>query len=54
VDHKLPFSTWSLSTLADFLVSEGVVEDISHDGLRVILRERGFSVSGRQDLEGQH
>src|SRR3954469_21870399 len=30
-DHQLPFSTWSLSKLADFLVAEGVVEDISHE-----------------------
>src|SRR5205085_5530162 len=38
-DHDLPFSTWSLSKLADFLVAEGVVDDISHEGLRVLLRE---------------
>jgi hypothetical protein len=31
-----------------------VVEDISHEGLRVILREQGVSFPGRQDLEGQH
>ena len=42
-DHKLPFSTWSLAKLADFLVAEGVVEDISHEGLRVLLREEGVS-----------
>jgi len=54
VDHDLPFSTWSLSKLADFLVAEGVVEDISHEGLRVILREQGVSFPGRQDLEDQH
>ncbi len=35
-DHNLPFSTWSLSKLAEFLVAEGVVDDISHDGLRVL------------------
>ncbi|MEY9988591.1 transposase [Streptomyces sp. V4I8] len=36
------FSTWSLAKLADFLVAEGVVvDDISHDGLRVLLREEG-------------
>src|SRR6266536_3700155 len=29
VDHDLPCSTWSLAKLADFLVAEGVVEDIS-------------------------
>ena len=28
-DHNLPFSTWSLSKLAEFLVAEGVVDDIS-------------------------
>jgi transposase len=32
-DHDLPFSTWSLAKLADFLVAEGVVDDISHEGL---------------------
>ena len=41
VDHDLPFSTWSLSKLAEFLVAEGVVDDISHEGLRVLLREEG-------------
>ncbi len=43
VDHDLPFSTWSLPKLADFLVTEGVVDDISHEGLRVLLREEGVS-----------
>ena len=43
VDHGLPFSTWSLSKLADFLVAEGVVDDISHEGLRVLLRDQGVS-----------
>ncbi len=42
-DHGLPFSTWSLSKLADFLVAEGVVEDISHEGLRTLLHEEGVS-----------
>lgn len=42
-DHGRPFSTWSLSKLADFLVAEGVVDDISHEGLRVLLREEGVS-----------
>src|SRR3954465_13774372 len=40
-DHGLPFSTWSLAKVADFLVAEGVVEDISHEGLRALLREQG-------------
>ena len=43
VDHDLPFSTWSLTKLAEFLVAEGVVDDISHEGLRVLLREVGVS-----------
>jgi transposase len=43
VDHHLPFSTWSLTKLAEFLVAEGVVDDISHEGLRVLLREEGVS-----------
>ena len=43
VDHDLPFSTWSLSKLAEFLVAEGVVDDISHEGLRLVLREEGVS-----------
>ena len=42
-DHDLPFSTWSLAKLADFLVAEGVVDDISHEGLRVLLRAEGVS-----------
>jgi hypothetical protein len=53
-DHGLPFSTWSLSKLADFLVAEGVVEDISHEGLRVLLREQGVSFPSGQDVEDQH
>jgi transposase len=42
-EHDLPFSTWSLSKLADFLVAEGVVDDISHEGLRMLLREEGVT-----------
>lgn len=42
-DHGLPFSTWSLSKLAEFLVAEGVVEDISHEGLRTLLHQAGVS-----------
>lgn len=53
-DHGLPFSTWSLSKLADFLVAEGVVDDISHEGLRTLLREQGVSFPSRQNLEDQH
>ena len=58
-DHDLPFSTWSLSKLAEFLVAEGVVDDISHEGLRAVLREEGvsfqviktFKVSNDPDFE---
>jgi len=39
----LPFSVWSLAKLADFLVAEGVVDDISHEGLRTLLREEGVT-----------
>ena len=39
----MPFSTWSLSKLAEFVVAEGVVDDISHEGLRALLREEGVS-----------
>lgn len=42
-DHGLAFSTWSLSKLAEFLVAEGVVDDISHEGLRVLLRKEEVS-----------
>jgi Homeodomain-like domain len=38
-EYDLPFSTWSLAKLAEFPVAEGVVGDISHVGLRVLLRE---------------
>jgi transposase len=42
-EHGLPFSTWSLAKLAEFLVAEGVVDDISHEGLRMLLREEGVT-----------
>lgn len=43
VEHGLPISTWSLVKLADFLVAEGVVDDISHESLRILLSEEGVS-----------
>jgi hypothetical protein len=43
IDQGLPFSVWSLSKLAEFLVAEGVVDDISHEGLRVLLSDEGVS-----------
>ena len=42
-DLGQPFATWSLAKLADYLVGEGVVDDISHEGLRQLLREEGVS-----------
>jgi transposase len=42
-EHGLPFSAWSLAKLAEFLVAEGVVDDISHEGLRTLLREEGVT-----------
>jgi transposase len=42
-EHGLLFSTWSLSKLADFLVTVGMVDDISHEGLRILLREEGVT-----------
>ncbi|MFI6005791.1 IS630 family transposase [Streptomyces sp. NPDC051366] len=43
IEHGLPFSTWSLAKLADLLVAEGVVDGISPEGLRILLREEGVS-----------
>ncbi|MEO3795859.1 hypothetical protein ABGB14_37125 [Nonomuraea sp. B10E15] len=42
-ERGLPFSRWSRAKLADFLVAEGVVEDISHEGLRELLRAKNVS-----------
>ena len=42
-EHDLPSSTRSLAKLADFLVAEGVVDDISHEGLRMLLRAEGVT-----------
>jgi transposase len=40
-DLGQPFATWSLAKLADYLVAEGVVTDISHEGLRQLLQHEG-------------
>lgn len=45
-DHNLAFSTWSLLKLTDHLLNQGVVDDISHEGLRMLLHEEGFSFPG--------
>jgi hypothetical protein len=49
-EHGLPFSTWSLVKLADFLVAEGVVDDISIEGLPESAR-RGGGFSPAENLE---
>jgi transposase len=41
-DHDLPFSTWSLAKLAEFLVAEGGRRHQPR-GLRVLLCEEGVS-----------
>jgi transposase len=53
-DHGLPFSTWSLSKLAEFLVAEGVVDDISHEGLRALLRKEEVSFQTIKTLKASH
>ncbi len=45
-EHGLPFSTSSLSKLGEFLVAEGVVDDISHEGLRVLPARRASAFNG--------
>lgn len=42
-DRGLPFTHWSLPKLRDHLVESGVVESISHEGVRQVLAERGIS-----------
>jgi transposase len=43
VDHDLPFSTWSLAKLAEFVAAEGWSTITCHEGLRLLLREEGVS-----------
>src|SRR5207244_1522410 len=50
-DLGQPFATWSLAKLADYLVAEEVVDDISHEGLRQLLREGRRQLSSREELE---
>lgn len=50
-DLGQPFATWSLAKLADYLVDEGVVDDISHEGLRQLLHEEGVSFQAVEELE---
>ena len=53
-EHGLPFSAWSLAKLAEFLVAEGVVDDISHEDLRMLLREEGVTFQRLKTLEDLH
>jgi transposase len=50
-DLDQPFATWSLAKLADYLVAEGVVTDISHEGLRQLLHHEGVRFSSGEDVE---
>ena len=50
LDHALPFSTWSPGQAGRVPGRQGVVDDISHEGLRLLLREEGV-LSSDQDLE---
>jgi transposase len=54
VEHGLPFSAWSLVKLAEFLVAEGVVDDISHEGLRILLREEGVTFQRLKTWKTSH
>jgi hypothetical protein len=45
-EHDLPFSTWSLSKLAEFLAAEGMVDDNSHEDLRLLLHQEGVRFRG--------
>jgi transposase len=51
-EYDLPFSTWSLAKLAEFLVAEGVVDDISHEGLRLLLHEEGVTFQRLKTWKG--
>ena len=50
-DLDQPFATWSLAKLADYLVAEGVVTDISHEGLRAAAARGRRPLSSGEDLE---
>jgi transposase len=51
-EHDLPFSIWSPAKLADFLVAEAVVDDISHEGLRGLPRAEGITFLAPENVEG--
>ncbi|WP_435843918.1 hypothetical protein [Streptomyces fructofermentans] len=43
IKHDFPFSTWRLTILVEFLVAEGVVDDIGPKGLCILLRRKDAS-----------
>ena len=50
-DLDLPFATWSLAKLADYLVAEGVVTDILPRGAAAAAAPRRRPLSSCEDLE---
>ena len=42
-DLGLPFTQWSLSKLQESVVKMGIVESISHEWVRKILKARGIT-----------
>lgn len=51
VEHDLPFSTWSLTKLAEFLVAEGVVDDISQRNSARAAPRGGCLLSKSENLQ---
>jgi hypothetical protein len=54
VDHDLPFSTWSLAKLAEFLVAEGWSTTPVHEGLRLLLHQEGVSFQVSKSWKQSH
>ncbi|GCC11354.1 hypothetical protein IPdc08_01405 [archaeon] len=42
-DLGLPFTQWSLTKLHGYIIKEGIVESISYEGVRQILRKAGIT-----------
>ncbi len=42
-DLGLPFTQWSLTKLQEYVIKEGIVESISDEGVRLILRKAGIT-----------
>ncbi len=41
---NLHFTTWSLSKLRDYYIKESIVESISHEGVRLLLKAEGMKI----------